>query len=77
MKKRNLDGCFFRVLRDGKWENACFTDLTTEERELVCMDRSADWLKSLLFHIADKLQEVGEFAGIEAVWIDERGENHD
>lgn len=66
-KKRNLDGCYFRIQRDGKWENICFTDLTADEREEVCKGRSAFWLKSLLFHIADKLQEVGEFADIEGV----------
>lgn len=27
-KKRNLDGVYFRVERDGKWENVCFTSIT-------------------------------------------------
>ena len=30
---RNLDGIYFRVQRDEKWENACFSDLTQEEME--------------------------------------------
>ena len=32
---RNLDGVYFRVERDGKWQNICFSDLTTSEREEV------------------------------------------
>ena len=30
--KRNLDGCYFRVERDGKWTNLCFSDMTDTER---------------------------------------------
>ena len=32
---RNLDTCYFRAKRDGKWENLCFTDLTEEEQKEV------------------------------------------
>ena len=49
--KRNLDGCYFRVTRDDKVENVCFTDLTPEEREKIIRDRSAEWLSSLLCHV--------------------------
>lgn len=31
--ERNLDGIYFRVQRDGKWTNRCFTDLTDKEQE--------------------------------------------
>lgn len=57
---RKLDGVFFRIKRDGKFENVCFTDLTDEEREEVCCDRSRDWFKGLAYHLADCLQEIGE-----------------
>ena len=30
---RELDGIYYRVERDGKWCNRCFTDLTTDEQE--------------------------------------------
>ena len=30
---RKLDGIYFRVLRDGKWGNACFSDLSQEEMD--------------------------------------------
>ena len=44
---RNLDGIYFRVQRDGKWGNACFSDLTQEEMERVMKNRNVDWLKSM------------------------------
>lgn len=56
---RNLDGCYFRVLRDGKWESVCFSDLTPEERDGVSR-KASSWWKSLAYHLADRLQEIGE-----------------
>lgn len=29
---RELDGCYFRIVRDGVGQSVCFTDLTKEER---------------------------------------------
>lgn len=57
---RELDGCYFRVKRDEKWENICFSDLTPEEREKVCDGRSAEWFKSLAYHLADCLKLLGD-----------------
>ena len=48
-KKRNLDGCYFRVQRDGKWESICFSDLTEEERNGVLEGRNEEWLKPCPF----------------------------
>ena len=31
-KERNLDGFYYRVERDGKYVNRCFSDLTDEEQ---------------------------------------------
>ena len=58
--KRDLDGCYFRVKRDGKWGNVCFSDMTPEEREEVIQGRSAEWWKSLACHAADRLRQVGD-----------------
>lgn len=30
---RELDGYYFRVKREDKWENICFSDLTDEEMD--------------------------------------------
>ena len=32
---RELDGCYFRIQRDGKWQSICFSDLTEIERDSV------------------------------------------
>lgn len=58
--KRNLDNCYFRVNRNNKWENICFSDLTNNEREEVCKNRSSEWFKSLAFHLADCLRDIGK-----------------
>lgn len=44
---RNLDGYYFRVKRDGKWDNVCWSDMTDEERDEQMTNRSEEWLKSL------------------------------
>ena len=54
---RDLDGVYFRVQRNGKWQSICFSDLTGEEREEICKGRSAEWLKSLVYHLADALKK--------------------
>lgn len=65
MIQRNLDGCYFRVERNGKYENVCFSDLTNQERNKVCEGKSVEWLMGLAFHLADRLQAIGEELDIE------------
>jgi len=60
MYKRNMDGVYFRVQRDNKWDNICFSDLTYEEKESVMQGRDIDWLKSLCITLANRLAEIGE-----------------
>ena len=70
---RQLDGVYFRVKREGKWCNVCFSDMTHEEREEVIKDRPAEWWKSLAYIMADRLRLVGD-------WLDiycELGERED
>ena len=35
MMNRDIDGVYFRIERDGEFQNLCFSDLTTEERRKV------------------------------------------
>ena len=67
--KRNLDGCYFRVKRNGKWENVCFSDLTAAERVYLFdgNTRPAEWWQSLAYHLADCLQRIGDELDIECV----------
>lgn len=57
---RNLDGCYFRVQRDGKWQNICFSDLSAVERNKVMENKSEEWLKNLCFYLADVISGIGE-----------------
>ena len=49
---RELDGCYFRVERDGEWTDICFTDLSELEQMKVMEGRSDNWLKSLCKYLA-------------------------
>ena len=55
---RNLDGIYFRVQRDGKWGNACFSDLTQEEMERVMENRDVDWLNLCVFSLEKQFVEL-------------------
>ena len=66
---RNLDGCYFRVERDGKYKNICFSDLTAEERDKMLENRSEEWLKSLCCYLADTIKTIGE--DLELVCVDD------
>lgn len=57
---RNLDGAYFRIKRDGKWQNICFSDLTADERKKIGEIRSREWWRDLAYHLADSLKELGD-----------------
>lgn len=67
MIKRNLDGCYFRVKRDGEWQSICFSDLSESERSTLFDDsnKTAEWWQSLAYHLADCLRRVGDELDIE------------
>ena len=65
MLERNLDGVYFRIKRDDKWMNLCFTDLTEEEREEVLKDKSQDFVLQLALIMAKRLREVGDQLGLQ------------
>ena len=73
---RELDGVYFRVKRNEKYETICFSDLTKEEREHVLEGRDAGWMKSLCCHLADRLKPIGDQFGIASInaMDDERDE---
>ena len=73
--KRDLDGVYFRVPRDGKWESVCYTDLTQEEREscvAVCIvdrtpEEQAEFWMNMANIMANTLRQVGDEFGIVSV----------
>lgn len=50
-----LDNIFYRVERDGEWQNVCFSDLTEEEREKLTDDYGAEQWKRVAIHLADMI----------------------
>ena len=57
---RNLDGAYFRVYRDGKWQSICFSDLTRDEQEHLVAGKSIDWLQFMCFYLAERLKYIGD-----------------
>lgn len=58
--KRELDGCYFRIVRDGMGQSVCFTDLTKEERDTLLEDKDEQFLRNLCCYLADRVQELGD-----------------
>ena len=57
---RRLDGIYFRVQRDDKWGNVCFSDLTQKEMERVMENRDVDWLKSMCIQLGKTIRRIGD-----------------
>lgn len=57
---RELDGCYFRIIRDGVGQSVCFTDLTKEERTALLADKDEQFLRNLCCYLADRIQELGD-----------------
>ena len=57
---RYLDGVYFRIKRNGKYENVCFSDLTEEEMNEVMNNKDEKWLKSLAVILGKKIKEIGD-----------------
>lgn len=58
--KRNLDGIYYRVERDGKWCNRCFTDLTEAEQEEMIEKYDAEGLKRMVKILAQIIRNIGD-----------------
>lgn len=57
---RNLDGVYFRVKREDKWCNACFSDLTDKEKIEVMQNKDEMWLKSLCITLGNTIKKIGD-----------------
>lgn len=72
---RNLDVVYFRVEREGRWQNVCYSDMTAAERDCIAKERAANstpeeqvqWWRSIANHMADQLYDMGEQFGISGV----------
>ena len=64
--QRNIDGVFFRVNRNGKYTNVCFSDLENSEMDecLEAWDKEA--LLRLAKNLGNQLYYICEHFGIES-----------
>ena len=60
MVNRDLDGIYFRVKRNNRWESVCFSDLTDEEMDKVLEGRTADWLKNTCKILGKTIRSIGD-----------------
>lgn len=59
-KQRELDGVYFRVQRDGKWNNICFSDLTDGEKQNVLDGKTDEWLRSMCVMLSNVIRCIGD-----------------
>ena len=57
---RNLDGIYFRVKREDKWQNICFSDLSDTEMEDVLKNRTEEWLKNMCKVLGRTIKYIGD-----------------
>lgn len=61
MEQYNMDGIYYRVERDGEWQDVCFSDCELEEIENFTTEYGAEQWKRVAIHLAEKLRDVGVF----------------
>ena len=64
---RELDGVYFRVERNNKWQNICFSDLTEEEMTKVLENKDLQWVKNLCRILGKRIREIGDSLGLSCV----------
>lgn len=60
MEKRNLDRIYFRIERNNKFDNVCFSDLTENEMNEVLANKDKEWLISLCKGLGNTIKSIGE-----------------
>ena len=58
--QRNLDGVYFRVKRDDKWMNVCFSDLNEDEMCKVLKGKKKDWLLDMCVILGETIYDMGQ-----------------
>jgi hypothetical protein len=59
-EQRNLSGMYFRVERNGKWENVCFEDLEHDEMYAIMNSKDKEYVMALAEELAKTLNSIGE-----------------
>lgn len=70
--KRDLDGIYLRIKRNGKYQSLCLSDMTKEELEENLNPERGEWLKGAVIHLALTLHEIGNLFNIVGELNDEK-----
>lgn len=54
----DADGCYFRVERNGRYYNICYSDLTDEERDDLTVGRHKQWTHGLVTHLMSCIGDI-------------------
>lgn len=57
---RDLDGAYFRVKRNGKWQNISFSDLTESEMYAVIDSKGMMWLRNMCVFLGQTIRKIGD-----------------
>lgn len=57
---RDLDGSYFRVKRNGKWQNISFSDLTESEMYSFIDSKGMMWLKNMCVFLGQTIRKIGD-----------------
>lgn len=55
-----LDGVYFRMKRDNKYYDICFSDLTEEEKNNIMNGKTVEWLKTMCIILSNTIHNIGE-----------------
>jgi hypothetical protein len=68
MKRRHLDNIYFRVWRDGRTQNICWTDLIWEDRiEFMRKHNNEAWLISMIQQMNELAYLMGDLSPLARV----------
>ena len=57
---RNLDGVYYRVVRDGNHVSRCFSDLSESEQDVIMEKYDAEQLRRLCRYLSMSLRQIGD-----------------
>lgn len=57
---RDLDGSYFRVKRNGKWQNISFSDLTESEMYSIIDSKGMMWLRNMCVFLGQTIRKIGD-----------------
>lgn len=57
---RDLDGVYFRVERDGKFDSVCFSDLAEVQMRDVLKGHSKEQLLEMCVILGKRIREIGD-----------------